>query len=164
MNQPTPPSRRMSTLSLRPKPTLPTITKAPKQLVFSDIPEVQLHQPTNNMSTTAPDGTSSTQTNGGNPHQSPLRAPSPAQVIQGNAELNQIQVQVWDKEAYEDEATEEEEKLTRVQQKIERLRQKQESIMRRQEVAQRAEAQRQHINRERASLVELQYSIDILHQ
>jgi hypothetical protein len=38
-------------------------------------------------------GGSSTQTNGGAPPQSPLRAPSPAQVIQGDAEFAQIQVQ-----------------------------------------------------------------------
>jgi hypothetical protein len=50
------------------------------------------------MSTTAPGnnqnggGTNSTQANGGNPHQSPLWAPSPPQVIQGNIELDQIQV------------------------------------------------------------------------
>jgi hypothetical protein len=34
-------------------------------------------------------GTSSTQTNGGNLHQSPSWAPSLVQVIQGNAELDQ---------------------------------------------------------------------------
>jgi hypothetical protein len=79
------------------------------------------------MSTTAPGasqnggGTNSTQTNGGNLHQSPLQAPSPAQVIQGNTEFNQIQLQNWDEEAYEDEAAKEEEELIRVQQEIERL-------------------------------------------
>jgi hypothetical protein len=36
---------------------------------------------------------SSTQTNGGTPYQSPLRAPSPLQVIHGNPKLDQIQVQ-----------------------------------------------------------------------
>jgi hypothetical protein len=72
------------------------------------------------MSTTAPSasqiggGTSSTQSNGGNLHQSSLWAPLLAQVIQGNAELNQIQMQDWDEEAYEDEVAEEEE-LIRVQ-------------------------------------------------
>jgi hypothetical protein len=60
-------------------------------------------------------GTSSTQANGGALHQSPLQAPSPAQVIQGDPELDQIQVQDWDQEAYEDEAVEEEEELIRVQ-------------------------------------------------
>jgi hypothetical protein len=59
-------------------------------------------------------GTSSTQTNGGALHQSPLQAPSPAQVIQGDPELDQIHVQDWDQEAYEDEAVEEEEELIRV--------------------------------------------------
>jgi hypothetical protein len=87
-------------------------------------------------------GTSSTQTNRGALHQSPLRAPSPAQVIQGDTELDQIQVQHWDEEACEDEAVEEDEELIRVQQEIERLRQEQESIMRSQAATQRAEAQR----------------------
>jgi hypothetical protein len=72
-------------------------------------------------------------------------------------------VQDWDEEAYKDEAAKEEE-LIRVQQEIERLRQEQESITRRQAAAQCAEARRQHINRERARLVELQYNIDILRQ
>jgi hypothetical protein len=69
-------------------------------------------------------------------------------------------VQDWDEEAYEDEAAEEE-VLIRIQQEIKRLRQEQESIMKRQAVAQRAEARMQHINRERARLVELQYNVDI---
>jgi hypothetical protein len=93
-------------------------------------------------------GTSSTQTNGGAPHQSPLRAPSPIQVIQGNAESDQIQVQDWGEEAEEDEVIVEEEELIRVQQEIERLRQEQEIITRRQTIAQCVEARRQHINRE----------------
>jgi hypothetical protein len=45
----------------------------------------------------------------------------PTQVIQGDTELDQVQVQDWDEEAYEDEAVEEEEELIRVQQEIERL-------------------------------------------
>jgi hypothetical protein len=57
---------------------------------------------------------SSTQTNGGAPHKSHPRAPSPIQVLQGDVKLDQIQVQDWDEEAYEDEATEEEEELIRV--------------------------------------------------
>jgi hypothetical protein len=52
----------------------------------------------------------------------------------------------------------------RVQQEIERLRQEQESIMRRHAIAQCAEAQRQHMNRKRARLAELQYTINILRQ
>jgi hypothetical protein len=60
-------------------------------------------------------GTSSTQTNGGNSLQSPLWAPLPAQVIKGDAKPDQVQVQNWDEEAYEDEAAEEEEQLIRVQ-------------------------------------------------
>jgi hypothetical protein len=109
-------------------------------------------------------GGSSTQTNGGNPHQSPLRALSPVHVLQGDAEFDLIQVQDWDEEAEEDEAIMEEEELARVQQEIERLRQEQETIMRRQAIAQRIEAHRQHINKEWARLAELQYIVDILHQ
>jgi hypothetical protein len=60
-------------------------------------------------------GASSNQTNGGDRHQSPSRTPSPLQVIQGDAEFNQIQVQDWDEEADEDEAAAEEDKLIRVQ-------------------------------------------------
>jgi hypothetical protein len=150
--------------------TLPTITEGLKHLAFGDIPEIQLQQPTNNISTTAPGasqndrGTSSTQTNRGNPHQSPLQEPSPAQVIQGDAEPDQVQVQDWDEEAYEGEAAKEEEELISVQVEIERLYQEQESILIRQIAAQRAEAQRQHINKERVKLAELQYNIDILRQ
>jgi hypothetical protein len=104
-------------------------------------------------------GTSSTQTNGGDPRQSTLRVLSPVQDVQGDAELNQIQVQDWDEEA--EEAKEE---LARVQQEKGRIWQEQESIMRRQVIAQRAQTRRQHISREPVRLVELQYTIDILHQ
>jgi hypothetical protein len=79
-------------------------------------------------------GTSSTQTNRGDPHQSPLRVSSPIHANQGNVKLNQIHVQDWDEEDYEDEVIAEEEELIRVQHEIERLHQKQESIMRRQAV------------------------------
>jgi hypothetical protein len=78
--------------------TLPTITVGLKHLAFDDIPEVEQHQPTNNISTTAPvanqngGGTSSTQTNGANPHQSPPQAPSLAPVIQCNTEPDKVQV------------------------------------------------------------------------
>jgi hypothetical protein len=68
-------------------------------------------------------------------------------------------VQDWDEKDYEDEATAEEEELIRVQHEIEWLCQEQESIMRRQ-----ASARRKHINRERARLAELQYTINILCQ
>jgi hypothetical protein len=77
----------------------------------------------NNVSTTAAGssqntgGTSSTQTNGGTPHQLLSWAPSPIQVIQGNAEPGQIQVKHWEDEAFEDETTTEVE-LGRVQQEI----------------------------------------------
>jgi hypothetical protein len=73
-------------------------------------------------------------------------------------------VQDWDEEAYEGEAAKEEEELISVQVEIERLYQEQESILIRQIAAQRAEAQRQHINKERVKLAELQYNIDILRQ
>jgi hypothetical protein len=73
-------------------------------------------------------------------------------------------VQDWNVESQEDEAAADEEQLIRVQQEIERLRQEQESIMRRQAIAQCAEAHRQHINRERTGLTELQYTVNILHQ
>jgi tRNA C32,U32 (ribose-2'-O)-methylase TrmJ len=90
-------------------------------------------------------------------------APLPAQVIQGDVELEQVQLQDWEEEAFEDETAKKEE-LFRVQQEIERLHQEQEFIMRRQAEVQCAETQRKHINRERARLVELQYTIDILCQ
>jgi hypothetical protein len=107
---------------------------------------------------------SSTQTNGGAPHQSPLRTPSPLQVMCGDAELDQIQVQDWDEEAEKIKAAAEEEELIKVQHEIEMLRQEQESIMRHQAVAQCVEAWRHHINSERARLTELQYTIDVLRQ
>jgi hypothetical protein len=90
-------------------------------------------------------------------------APSSIHVIHDDREFNQIQVQGWDEEAEEIKATTKEEKLIRVQQEIERLRQEQKYIMRHQAIAQRAEARRQHINRERARLAELQYIVDTLH-
>jgi hypothetical protein len=43
--------------------------------------------------------------NEGAPHQSPLRAPSLIQVIQENVKLEQLQVEDWEDEASEDEAT-----------------------------------------------------------
>jgi hypothetical protein len=121
--------------------------------IFDDIPEVQLHQLATISTTVVGSsqnggGTSSTQTNGSNPCQSPLRPLSLVQVIQGDAELDQIQVQDWNEEAEEDKTVVEEEELARVQQEIERLWQEQESIMRRQAIAQRVEAHEQHINKE----------------
>jgi hypothetical protein len=38
----------------------------------------------------------------------PSWAPSPIQVIEGDVELKQVQVQDWEEEAFEDEAVEEE--------------------------------------------------------
>jgi hypothetical protein len=66
-------------------------------------------------------GTSSTQINGGDSCESPLRALSPVQDVQGDAELDQIHVQDCDEEAEEDEAAAEGEELARVQQEIERF-------------------------------------------
>jgi hypothetical protein len=102
-----------------PTQALLTIAEAAEHPTFDNIPEIQLQQV--NMSTTTAGssqnggGTSSTQTNGGAPLQSPPRAPSPVQVIQANAEFDQIQMQDWDEEAEEDEAVAEEEELINVQ-------------------------------------------------
>jgi hypothetical protein len=43
-------------------------------------------------------------------------------MAQGDAEINQVQIHDWDKEAEENKAATEEEELARVQQEIERLR------------------------------------------
>jgi hypothetical protein len=43
------------------------------------------------------------------------------QVVQGDTEFDQIQVQNWDEEVEEDEAAIEEEELVRVQQEIQRI-------------------------------------------
>jgi broad specificity polyphosphatase/5'/3'-nucleotidase SurE len=150
-NQNQPPFQQPSTQ------TLPTITEAAEHPSFGNILEAQPQQA--NMLTTIV-GTS--QTSRGDQHLNTNLPPLP-QVNQDKAELNQIKVQDWD-EAEEDEVDAEKNKLIWVQQEIERLRQEQESIMRRQVATQRAEAHRQHINRERVRLAELQYTIDILHQ
>jgi hypothetical protein len=70
-------------------------------------------------------------------------------------ELDHAQVNDWDEEAEEEEATTEKAELARVQQEIERLRQEQQSILRRQAVMQCAEAHIQSINREQVRLVEM---------
>jgi hypothetical protein len=75
-----------STQNQPPTHILSTIIEGPEHPAFSNIPEVQLHQPAN-MSTTAVGssqngrGTSSTKINGGPPHQSSQQAPSPIHVI-----------------------------------------------------------------------------------
>jgi hypothetical protein len=108
-----------------PTENLTTTAKGLEHEVFGDILEVQLQLATNNASTTTAGssqnigGSSSTQTNGGLPHQSPLWAPSPIQVIQGNTKPEQIQVEDWEDEAFEDNVAEEEE-LPRVLQEIEK--------------------------------------------
>jgi hypothetical protein len=82
-----------------PTQNLTTIVEGLEHEAFDDILEVQLQHPANNnASTTAVGssqntrGASSTQTNGGAPHQSPSQAPSPIQVIQENVELEQLHV------------------------------------------------------------------------
>jgi hypothetical protein len=149
---------------------LPVIVEDLEHIAFGNILEVELqHAANNNTFTTVTRssqnvrGPDSTQTNGGILHQSPPRAPLPIQVIQENAELEQLQVEDWEDDIIEDKAVEEAE-LAKVQQEIERLRQEQEAITRRQAIAQRVETGRQYINRERATLEELQYAIDILCQ
>jgi hypothetical protein len=104
-----------------PTQNLSTIIEGLEHATFSDIPEVELQNPTNNnVSTIAAGssqntrGASSTQTNGGAPHQSPPWAPSPIHVIQENAKFENLQVEDWENEASEDEAAEEVE-LARVQ-------------------------------------------------
>jgi hypothetical protein len=109
-----------STLNHPPTQILSIIAEGSEHPTFGDILEVEVLHSANNTSTTVVwssqniGGTSSTQTNGGTPNQSPLRAPLLIQVIQENAELEQIQVEDWEDEAYEDEVAEKEE-LTWVQ-------------------------------------------------
>jgi hypothetical protein len=97
-----------------PTKILSTIVEGSKHPTFGDIPKPHQHQLAT-MSTTAAGssqndrGASSTQTNGGDPRQSPLRVFSPVQILQGDVEFDQIQVQDWGEEAEEDEATMEEE-------------------------------------------------------
>jgi hypothetical protein len=119
-----------------PTQTLSNIVLGSEHPTFGDIPEPHQHQLAIMSTTTTGSsqnngGTSSTKTNGGDSCQSPPRALSPVQVLQGDTIFDQIQVQDWDEEAKEDEAAMEEEELVRVQQEIERLRQEQETIMRR---------------------------------
>jgi hypothetical protein len=113
---------------------LPTNAEGAGHLTFDTIPQVQL-QPVNICTTTAGSSqnggvVSSTQTNGGAPHQTSLRAPLLVQVIHDDPEFDQTQVPNWDEEAEEIKAAAEEEELIRVQQEIERHMQEQESIMR----------------------------------
>jgi hypothetical protein len=103
------PSRQRLTQNYPPTQIISTIAEGPENPAFGDIPEIQLHQPSNNMSTTTVGssqngrGTSSTQANEGAPYQSPQRAPSPIQVIEGNVHLEQIQVEDWEDEDLKDE-------------------------------------------------------------
>jgi hypothetical protein len=98
---------------------LPTIAEDPEHPTFGDMPEVQLHQPTHTSTTaTGPSqnsgAASSTQTGRGARHQSPTRAPSPLHMVQGDAELDQVQIHDWGEETEEDKVAAEEE-LARVQ-------------------------------------------------
>jgi hypothetical protein len=63
-------------------------------------------------------------------------------MAQGDAELDQVRINDWDKEAEEDEAAAEEEELARVQREIEGFQHEQESSLRRQAVVQCTEARR----------------------
>jgi hypothetical protein len=54
-------------------------------------------------------------------HTKHQQAPLPLQVIYGDPELDQIQVQDWDDEAEEIEVAAEEEELIRIQQEVERI-------------------------------------------
>jgi hypothetical protein len=150
-NQNQPPFQQPSTQAFS------VITEAAEHPTFGNILEVQPQQA--NMSTIT---TGTSQTSRSDQHLN-TNPPLPSQVNQDEAELNQIEVQDWDK-AEEDEAEAEENELIKVQHEIERLRQEQESIMRRQASTQCVEAHRQHINREHARLAELQYAVDILCQ
>jgi hypothetical protein len=78
---------------------LPTIVEGAEHLTFDTIPQVKL-QPANMSTTTVGfnqngKAASSTQTNGGAQHQTSSRAPSLIQVIHGDPEFDQIQVQDW---------------------------------------------------------------------
>jgi hypothetical protein len=97
---------------------LSTIVEGLEHLTISDIPKIQLQHLANNTSTTANNtasqnasGTSSTQTNGGGPHHFPQWTPSPIQVIQGDIEIEQVQVQDWEEEDFKEEVAEDEELL-----------------------------------------------------
>jgi hypothetical protein len=89
-----------STHNQPPTQNISTIAEGLEHAAFDDVLEVELqHLANNNASTTAAGsrnnlgGASSTQTNGGAPHQSLPQAPSPLQVIQDNAEPKQVQVE-----------------------------------------------------------------------
>jgi hypothetical protein len=110
-----------STQNQSPTQNLLTIPEGLEHTTFDDIPEVELQHPANNnASITAVGssqnvrGASSTQSNGGAPHQSSLWAPLPIQVIQEKLKLEQHQVKDWEDEASKDEVAEEVE-LARVQ-------------------------------------------------
>jgi hypothetical protein len=104
-----------------PTQNLSTIIEGLEHVTFRNILEVELQHPTNkNVSTTVVGSSqnagavSSTQTNRGAPNQSPLRAPSPIQVINENAEFELLQAEDWQNEASKDETADEVE-LARVQ-------------------------------------------------
>jgi hypothetical protein len=83
---------------------LSTIAEGLEHATFGDIPEFDVIPPPNNVSTTAAGlsqnagGTNSTQINEGAPPQSPPWAPFPLQVIQGNVDPKQIQVEYSENE------------------------------------------------------------------
>jgi hypothetical protein len=66
---------------------LPHIVEGHEIETFIEIEEVKLQHATN-VADTSTGGIGSSQNNGGAPHQSPLQAPSPAQVTQEHAGLH----------------------------------------------------------------------------
>jgi hypothetical protein len=95
-----------------PTKNLSSTTEGLEHAGFDDIPEVELQHATNNNTSTVVTGSSqhgrgsnSNKTNGGTPHQSPPQTPSPIQAIQENVVLELLQVEDWEDEAFEDEAT-----------------------------------------------------------
>jgi hypothetical protein len=93
-----------STHSQPPTQILSTIAEGLEHATFGDIPEFDVIPPPNNVSTAAAGlsqnagGTNSTQINEGAPPQSPPWAPFLLQVIQGNADPKQIQVEYSENE------------------------------------------------------------------
>jgi hypothetical protein len=100
-----------STQNHPPAQIVSNIVEGLEHPTLNDILEVEVLHPANSTSITVAGSSqnardaSSTQTNGGAPHQSPLQVPSPIHVIQGNVEIEKIQMEDWEDEAFEDEAT-----------------------------------------------------------
>jgi hypothetical protein len=101
--------------NLPPIQILSTVVRDSEHPTSSDIPEVEVLHPANNTSATTLrsshtcGGTSSTKTNGGYPHQSSPWAPLPFESIQDSNELEQVRIEDWEDEAFDNEVVEEEE-------------------------------------------------------